>query len=75
MDYHCSYCNYTTTLKSHYNRHLKSKKHSNRLAGNTKDTYECIHCDYTTLIKNSYDKHVKGIKHLERIAGVTTDID
>ena len=25
--YECDYCNYSTTIKTHYNKHLKTKKH------------------------------------------------
>ena len=29
--YKCDYCNYTTTIKTQYNRHLNTKKHINKL--------------------------------------------
>ena len=29
--YECDYCNYSTTIKTHYNKHLKTQKHLNKL--------------------------------------------
>ena len=29
--YECDYCNYSTTIKTHYNKHLKTQKHINKL--------------------------------------------
>ena len=29
--YKCDNCNYSTTIKTHYNKHLKTKKHINKL--------------------------------------------
>ena len=34
MEYQCVICDFSTKLKSNYNRHLKTKKHLNKLKNN-----------------------------------------
>jgi len=49
----CEHCNYTTSSKGSFDAHLKSKKHTDRIASATsisdsdKRQYECKHCKKT----------------------------
>jgi hypothetical protein len=41
--YNCDYCNFSSKIKTHYNRHLKTKKHINneqKLCSDTKKVYK-----------------------------------
>ena len=40
--YECCNCNYRTTIKTQYNRHLKTKKHMNKLNNNDINVIKCI---------------------------------
>ena len=62
MSFNCEKCNYSTSMKHHYNAHLLSKKH---LQDNEEITNEfsCHLCDYNTKVKQNYDNHLKCNKH------------
>ena len=34
VKYNCKLCNYETIIKTHYNRHLNTKKHKNKEENN-----------------------------------------
>lgn len=60
----CSICNYKTTKRGNYNRHLKTRKHKERV--NLDDNYfKCSLCDYHTLNKNEYLRHMRSAIHEE----------
>jgi hypothetical protein len=71
--YTCSFCNYNTTIITHYNRHLQTDKHlkskpkvSLREAASKpihnackKDVFICKYCNQTYKHKQSLSKHIK----------------
>ena len=71
--YTCSFCNYNTTIITHYNRHLQTDKHlkskpkvSLREAASKpihnackKDVFICKYCNKTYKHKQSLSKHIK----------------
>lgn len=58
--YECKRCNYITELRSNYNRHLKSKKHS-------KKHFTCEICNYSTDFISSYRRHLTTDKHKQNV--------
>ena len=60
--YSCTQCDYETTNKYTYGRHLKTKIHLRRLNSGMKDLiYRCSHteCDYETKNKSNFNRHIK----------------
>jgi uncharacterized C2H2 Zn-finger protein len=55
MNFFCENCNYTTTKKSDYNKHLLSNKHKI----NSQKFYICKECQKVYKVKSSYYYHVK----------------
>jgi hypothetical protein len=55
MNYLCENCNYTTTKKSDYNKHLLSNKHKE----NSQKQYTCKECKKIYKVKSSYYYHIK----------------
>lgn len=56
----CGPCNYHTTDKSNYAKHIKSTKHTKKV-NNQEDTgkvFSCTECIYTTKHKGNYNRHV-----------------
>jgi hypothetical protein len=49
----CPYCDHTTYLKEHLNRHIKAVH--NKVKEN-----KCPHCDYTSCIKGCLTRHIKA---------------
>lgn len=63
-DFACEICNYTTKKRGNYNRHLKTKKHKEKMS-KYKDLFKCPLCDYVTQKKNNYLKHIRSNIHNE----------
>ena len=71
----CSLCNYSTNLKSHYDKHLKTKKHKNNENENenTKDKnknnnnidFKCDLCNLQFSKKYYYNRHLSSVKHIK----------
>lgn len=57
--YHCEKCEYITSIKNDYNRHLTSNKHNNP-ENNEKN---CSYCNYKTLSSKYYKIHLLSKKH------------
>lgn len=66
----CHYCNYTTTDKPNYNKHMKSKKHIETIESlkskktkldETKwnEPYSCKYCEKHFVHKQSMQRHIK----------------
>jgi len=52
--YNCEGCKYSTNIKSHWDKHLKTKKHQN--------VYTCHICEIKLGSKTSYYRHKKECK-------------
>ena len=65
--YICEKCDYSTSKKSSYDKHLSCKKHIEKVSENNK-MYICEFCHYNTSIKSNYDKHLSCKKHIEKVA-------
>jgi len=59
--YHCEKCEYITSMKNEYNRHLMSRTHNALIE--TKEIYICEFCDYQTMLKYNYNLHLQTNKH------------
>lgn len=65
--YECKLCDYISSNKKDYNKHLLTRKHKNRTILNEKSqkspkkegNYECEHCGKIYKVRNSYWYHVK----------------
>jgi hypothetical protein len=57
----CMKCNYSTTNKQNYERHLQCKRHLEEKTEN----YHCDKCNYTTTNKQNYERHIQSNKHIE----------
>ena len=58
-EYKCDTCNYKTDRKWTYQRHLKSKKHINKLKGPAEKTYDCQECDHKAKSRQALYMHKK----------------
>ena len=54
VNYTCEPCGFSTTIKTHYTRHLTTKKHER----NSKP-FTCEHCGETFTLKSSLDRHIE----------------
>ena len=75
-DYFCKYCNYTTSHKGHYKKHLSSKKHREKASPSVTETspselksdekikkiYICEKCNKEYTSRNGLWKHKKTCK-------------
>ena len=64
----CENCNYITSYKKDYNKHVLTLKHQKKMSGNQFDIknpniFSCKKCNYVTSNKNKYDKHILALKH------------
>lgn len=65
--YECTCCNFVTKLRSDYETHLKTKKHSSRVKSSPKvvqispdsNTFPCEYCGQRFKHKSSIYKHIK----------------
>ena len=73
----CEKCDYSTSRKSNFDRHLTSIKHlekkgcvSQKWQNSTKKNVFkiCEHCDYIASKKYNWEKHVQTIKHQQKVA-------
>ena len=67
--YTCFICDYYTSRKSSYDKHLLTSKHLQLIESSQKvaNCFSCLICDYTTRKKNNYDKHLTTSKHIKLI--------
>ena len=69
----CHQCNYNTTKKSNYNRHLETKKHIRNINKERikKSTIKCPYCDKTFTRKDSLIRHMnQRCKITKKIANI-----
>tara|TARA_B100001059_G_scaffold142079_1_gene142018 strand:- start:1960 stop:2970 length:1011 start_codon:yes stop_codon:yes gene_type:complete len=73
----CEKCDYSTSRKSNYDRHLISIKHLEKKGGvaqkwqksTKKNVFKiCEHCDYVASKKYNWEKHTQTIKHQQKVA-------
>ena len=64
--YYCECCNYTANQKSHYDKHMRSKRHaqnhstfSQKNVSIKEKTIKCLHCEKMFTTKRSMNRHVK----------------
>ena len=79
--FYCESCNYTTSNKYDYNKHITTPKHISNVQTatfsinvNPKNAfkvakYECSVCNYYSKNKSNYDKHLLTDKHINKITG------
>jgi hypothetical protein len=74
--YHCEKCEYITSHKGNYNKHLMSRTHINLENNNenNKTEYKCDCCDFYTIYKNDYTRHISTVKHLKKIESIRQNL-
>lgn len=68
--FHCEKCEYITSVKGDYNRHLLSRKHSNE----DYTEHKCVFCNYKTHSMKYYKIHMSSNKHAKNINMTTNNI-
>lgn len=75
--YECIICDYSTSRKNNYSKHLGTDKHKMLTNVDSQATkylevkqknsknYYCIICNYNTCNKYNFDKHLLTVKHLQ----------
>ena len=63
----CEICDFSTSYKQNYLKHLSTAKHRRLSFGNKKELGEfyCEACDYTAVTKQNFNKHLATDVHLE----------
>ena len=64
----CKCCDYNTSRRGQYDRHLATDKHQNRsnetnMKQKSSEKFQCEKCDYSTSRKSQYDRHLQTDKH------------
>ena len=74
--YHCEKCEYITSYKGNYNKHLMSRTHIDLENNNenNKTEYKCDCCDFYTIYKNDYTRHISTVKHLKKIESIRQNL-
>jgi hypothetical protein len=79
IDFYCSKCDYTTSRKADYKKHLTTDKHRRQHLANensenseNSEKYRCI-CDKEYIYSSSLSKHKKTCKEIIK-TGITTDM-
>jgi len=63
--YTCEKCDFVTTYKSNFTKHLNSLRHKKKNGDeNITKQYECSYCDYLTIHKGHYDEHLQSNAHI-----------
>jgi hypothetical protein len=65
-NYYCNICDYVSSNKYNYEKHLISNKHNEKISS-IKNKYNCEICCYNTNNKYNYDKHIFSVKHKNNI--------
>lgn len=85
--YNCKCCNYSTKIKSHFSRHLLTKKHINNMEKTKKQKKEkneltnikkrtCIHCGKIMSTPYSLKRHIeKGCKKIKFCKNQNTSLN
>jgi hypothetical protein len=78
----CETCDYITSKKCDFNRHLTTRKHLAHLLETNGDIkrcaknllYECSDCNFTTQLKPNYERHSMTEKHKNILYGKEKEI-
>jgi hypothetical protein len=64
----CDICDFITSNKSNFNKHLLTAKHLNRtmLCENNAEKFTCEYCHFECRKKSNYDVHLTTTKHKNR---------
>ena len=68
MIFTCELCDYSTSKKANYDKHILTLKHKNRTFSNAKvakssNCFYCEFCNFETDKKNNFDRHLLTLKH------------
>ncbi len=66
----CVECDYKTTKKCNYDRHMKSKRHIMKL--NNTELFRCNFCSYFTKRKNNYIRHINTMHNTQENINIST---
>ena len=70
--FHCEFCNYTASQKSHYNKHIQTKKHKKLVGENggksVKKVLKSVKLRYTCEICNKQYKDRSGLRYHKKKA-------
>lgn len=88
-NFYCASCDYSTSQKTDYNKHILTRKHLRRaveIGGNKvekngneksscdhKSRYHCSKCNYSTNLSSDFNKHESSAKHI--IATATNKLE
>ena len=63
----CIICDYNTSRRGLFEKHLLTAKHINLTSSNEEVSlqYDCDHCNYSTTIHSNYKKHLLTAKHIK----------
>ena len=64
--YHCNICDYISSNKYNYEKHIISNKHNEKIS-TIKNKYNCEICHYHSGNKYNYNKHMDSVKHMEAL--------
>ena len=60
----CEYCDYKTSKRSEYDRHLSTLKHKKAsLSRKNIEKYSCTICHFKCSYKSDFDRHILSLKH------------
>jgi hypothetical protein len=67
----CSSCDYTTSRKSSYDKHILTAKHiaPQFVNENCGAKFECKTCDYITFRKDTFQRHLQSVNHMACCGG------
>jgi hypothetical protein len=64
--YTCVPCNYKTSRKDNYNRHIQSVRHLDKISEKEKN-YTCSLCNFKCSKKTNYNIHLTSNKHIQNV--------
>ena len=70
----CKVCNYSTTKRGNFNRHLKTRKHIMNMTQESEtimegnEVFDCHLCNYKTYVASNFKKHCKSVRHIQNKA-------
>ena len=72
----CEQCDYKTSKRSEYDRHLSTLKHKNAsLSRKSIEKYSCTVCDFKCSYKSDYERHMLSLKHKKREKNANNQTD